>query len=89
MSLRPGGTSRCCGTPALHGTRHRLCPGRAVAQNVERDRFDARFLIKSARVSVFGTPESRGRVGETVKLEPMTTLSALARATSRLALIAV
>ncbi len=64
-------------------------PGHAVAQNAERDRFDPGFLTDSARVSVFGTPDPRGRVDETVELEPITPLSALARVTSRLELIAV
>ncbi len=87
--MRPDGTSRCCGTPGLHRIRLRLCPGYAVAQNAERDRFDPGFLTDSARVSVFGTPDPRGRVGETVELEPITPLSALARVTSCLELIAV
>lgn len=59
-----------------------------VAQTAERGKFDLLFLADSAAVSVFGSPESRGRMGKVVKFEPMTMLSALAAVTSRLGLVA-
>ncbi len=59
-----------------------------VAQTAERGKFDLLFLADSAAVSVFGNPGSRGRMGKTVKFEPMTVLSALAAVTSRLGLVA-
>ena len=59
-----------------------------VARTAERGRFDLLFLADSAAVSVFGTPESRGRMGKTVKFEPITLLSALAAVTSHLGLVA-
>jgi N-acetyl-S-(2-succino)cysteine monooxygenase len=64
--------------------------GHAVdfAQTAERGKFDLLFLADSAAVSVFGSPESRGRTGKVVKFEPITVLSALAAVTSRLGLVA-
>ncbi len=59
-----------------------------VARTAERGKFDLLFLADSAAVSVFGTAESRGRMGKVVKFEPMTILSALAAVTSRLGLVA-
>ena len=59
-----------------------------VAQTAERGKFDLLFLADSAAVSVFGTAESRGRMGKTVKFEPITILSALAAVTSNLGLVA-
>jgi len=59
-----------------------------VAREAERGKFDLLFLADSAAVSVFGNPESRGRMGKVVKFEPMTILSALAAVTSRLGLVA-
>ena len=60
----------------------------SVAQTAERGKFDLLFLADSAAVSVFGNPDSRGRMGKVVKFEPMTILSALAAVTSRLGLVA-
>jgi FMN-dependent oxidoreductase (nitrilotriacetate monooxygenase family) len=60
----------------------------AVAQTAERGKFDLLFLADSAAVSVHGSAESRGRMGKTVKFEPITLLSALAAVTSRLGLVA-
>ncbi len=59
-----------------------------VARTAERGKFDLLFLADSAAVSVFGTPESRGRMGKMVKFEPITLLSALAAVTSHLGLVA-
>ncbi|MGE0418029.1 MAG: LLM class flavin-dependent oxidoreductase [Acetobacteraceae bacterium] len=59
-----------------------------VAQTAERGKFDLLFLADSAAVSVFGNPDSRGRMGKVVKFEPMTILSAIAAVTSRLGLVA-
>ena len=59
-----------------------------VAKTAERGKFDLLFLADSAAVSVHGTPESRGRMGKTVKFEPITILSALAAVTSNLGLVA-
>jgi N-acetyl-S-(2-succino)cysteine monooxygenase len=59
-----------------------------VARIAERGKFDLRFLADSAAVSVHGTPESRGRMGKTVKFEPITLLSALAAVTTNLGLVA-
>ena len=58
------------------------------ARTAERGKFDLLFLADSAAVSVFGGPESRGRMGKLVKFEPITLLSALAAVTSRLGLVA-
>jgi FMN-dependent oxidoreductase (nitrilotriacetate monooxygenase family) len=59
-----------------------------VAKTAERGKFDLLFLADSAAVSVHGTAESRGRMGKTVKFEPITLLSALAAVTSNLGLVA-
>jgi FMN-dependent oxidoreductase (nitrilotriacetate monooxygenase family) len=59
-----------------------------VARTAERGKFDLLFLADSAAVSVFGTQESRGRMGKMVKFEPITLLSALAAVTSHLGLVA-
>lgn len=59
-----------------------------VAKTAERGKFDLLFLADSAAVSVQGTAESRGRMGKTVKFEPITILSALAAVTSNLGLVA-
>src|ERR1700754_4198162 len=59
-----------------------------VARIAERGRFDLLFLADSAAVSVHGTAESRGRMGKTVKFEPITMLSALAAVTTNLGLVA-
>ena len=59
-----------------------------VARDAERGKFDLLFLADSAAVSVFGSAESRGRMGKVVKFEPMTILSALAAVTSHLGLVA-
>jgi N-acetyl-S-(2-succino)cysteine monooxygenase len=59
-----------------------------VAKTAERGKFDLLFLADSAAVSVHGTAESRGRMGKTVKFEPITVLSALAAVTSNLGLVA-
>ncbi len=59
-----------------------------VAQTAERGLFDLFFLADSAAVSVFGSPDSRGRMAKTVKFEPITMLSALAAVTSRIGLVA-
>lgn len=59
-----------------------------VARTAERGKFDLFFLADSAAVSVFGSPESRGRMGKLVKFEPMTILSALAAVTSHIGLVA-
>ncbi len=60
----------------------------AVARTAERGKFDLLFLADSAAVSVFGSQDSRGRMGKTVKFEPMTLLSALAAVTTHLGLVA-
>src|ERR1700722_5201562 len=59
-----------------------------VARTAERGKFDLLFLADSAAVSVFGMPESRGRMGKVVNFEPLTLLSALAAVTTRLGLVA-
>jgi N-acetyl-S-(2-succino)cysteine monooxygenase len=59
-----------------------------VARTAERGLFDLLFLADSAAVSVFGSQDSRGRMGKTVKFEPITVLSALAAVTSHLGLVA-
>ena len=59
-----------------------------VAKTAERGKFDLLFLADSAAVSVHGSAESRGRMGKTVKFEPITMLSALAAVTSNLGLVA-
>jgi N-acetyl-S-(2-succino)cysteine monooxygenase len=59
-----------------------------VAKTAERGKFDLLFLADSAAVSIHGTAESRGRMGKTVKFEPITLLSALAAVTSNLGLVA-
>jgi N-acetyl-S-(2-succino)cysteine monooxygenase len=59
-----------------------------VAKTAERGKFDLLFLADSAAVSVHGTAESRGRMGKTVKFEPITLLSALAAVTTHLGLVA-
>ncbi len=59
-----------------------------VARIAERGKFDLLFLADSAAVSVFGTPDSRGRMGKVVKFEPITVLSALAAVTTHLGLVA-
>ncbi len=59
-----------------------------VARTAERGKFDLLFLADSAAVSVFGTPDSRGRMGKVVKFEPITVLSALAAVTTHLGLVA-
>jgi N-acetyl-S-(2-succino)cysteine monooxygenase len=59
-----------------------------VAKIAERGKFDLLFLADSAAVSVFGSAESRGRMGKTVKFEPITLLSALAAVTTNLGLVA-
>ena len=53
-----------------------------VARIAERGKFDLLFLADSAAVSVFGSGESRVRVGKTVKFEPITLLSAPAAVTT-------
>ncbi len=59
-----------------------------VARIAERGKFDLLFLADSAAISVQGSVESRGRMGKTVKFEPITILSALAAVTTRLGLVA-
>jgi FMN-dependent oxidoreductase (nitrilotriacetate monooxygenase family) len=59
-----------------------------VAKAAERGKFDLLFLADSAAVSIHGSAESRGRMGKTVKFEPITMLSALAAVTSNLGLVA-
>ena len=59
-----------------------------VARTAERGKFDLLFLADSAAVSVFGSADSRGRMGKLVKFEPMTLLSALAAVTTHLGLVA-
>ena len=59
-----------------------------VARTAERGLFDLFFLADSAAVSVFGSAESRGRMGKLVKFEPMTILSALAAVTNHIGLVA-
>ena len=59
-----------------------------VARIAERGKFDLLFLADSAAISVQGSAESRGRMGKTVKFEPITVLSALAAVTTRLGLVA-
>jgi FMN-dependent oxidoreductase (nitrilotriacetate monooxygenase family) len=59
-----------------------------VAQEAERGKFDLLFLSDTAAVSLSGADESRGRMGKSVKFEPLTILSALAAVTSRIGLVA-
>jgi FMN-dependent oxidoreductase (nitrilotriacetate monooxygenase family) len=59
-----------------------------VARTAERGKFDLLFLADSAAVSVFGSAESRGRMGKVVKFEPITVLSALASVTTHLGFVA-
>jgi FMN-dependent oxidoreductase (nitrilotriacetate monooxygenase family) len=59
-----------------------------VAKTAERGKFDLLFLADSAAISVHGSAESRGRMGKTVKFEPITMLSALAAVTTNLGLVA-
>ena len=59
-----------------------------VARTAERGKFDLLFLADSAAISIDGSPESRGRMGKTVKFEPITILSALAAVTTHLGLVA-
>ena len=59
-----------------------------VARIAERGKFDLLFLADSAAVGMHGSAESRGRMGKTVKFEPITLLSALAAVTSHLGLVA-
>ena len=59
-----------------------------TAQLAERGKFDFLFLADSAAVNLQGNAEARGRMGKTVKFEPMTILSALATVTSHLGLVA-
>src|ERR1700691_185530 len=59
-----------------------------VAKTGERGKFDLLLLADSAAVSVHSSAESRGRMGKTVKFEPITLRSALAAVTSNLGLVA-
>lgn len=59
-----------------------------IARTAERGKFDLLFLADSAAVSVFGAPDSRGRMGKVVKFEPITVLSALAAVTTHLGFVA-
>ena len=59
-----------------------------VAKTAERGKFDLLFLADSAAVGTGGVAEARGRMGKTVKFEPITLLSALAAVTTRLGLVA-
>ncbi len=59
-----------------------------IARTAERGKFDLLFLADSAAVSVFGSPEAKGRMGKTVKFEPITLLSALAAVTQNLGFVA-
>lgn len=59
-----------------------------TARLAEQGRFDFLFLADTASVSTAGTPDSRGRMGKTVKFEPMTILSALAAVTRNLGFVA-
>ncbi|HVY16424.1 MAG TPA: LLM class flavin-dependent oxidoreductase [Rhodopila sp.] len=59
-----------------------------VARTAERGKFDLLFLADSAAVSVFGSPEAKGRMGKTVKFEPITLLSALSAVTTNLGFVA-
>jgi len=56
-----------------------------VAQTAERGLFDLFFLADSAAVTING--EQSGRMGKTVKFEPITVLSALAAVTSHIGLV--
>lgn len=58
-----------------------------VARTAERGKFDLLFLADSAAVSVHGSAESRGRMGKTVKFEPITVLSALSAVTTHLGFV--
>ena len=59
-----------------------------VAREAERGKFDLLFLADGAAVSLSGSAESRGRMGKSVKFEPLTILSALAAVTTHLGLVA-
>ena len=59
-----------------------------TAQLAERGKFDLLFLADTAAVNLKGSADSRGRMGKTVKFEPMTVLSALAAVTKNLGLVA-
>jgi FMN-dependent oxidoreductase (nitrilotriacetate monooxygenase family) len=59
-----------------------------VARIAELGKFDLLFLADSAAVNTSGAAEARGRMGKTVKFEPITVLSALAAVTTRLGLVA-
>ena len=58
------------------------------AQLAERGKFDLLFLADTAAVNLEGSDDVRGRMGEVVKFEPMTILSALAAVTKNLGLVA-
>jgi FMN-dependent oxidoreductase (nitrilotriacetate monooxygenase family) len=59
-----------------------------VARTAERGKFDLLFLADSAAVNTSAAAEARGRMGKTVKFEPITVLSALAAVTTHLGLVA-
>ena len=59
-----------------------------TARLSERGKFDFLFLADTAAVNLKGSPDARGRMGKTVKFEPMTILSALAAVTKNLGLVA-
>jgi N-acetyl-S-(2-succino)cysteine monooxygenase len=59
-----------------------------TAQIAERGLFDFLFLADTAAVNLKGNPDARGRMGKTVKFEPMTILSALAAVTKHLGFVA-
>jgi alkanesulfonate monooxygenase SsuD/methylene tetrahydromethanopterin reductase-like flavin-dependent oxidoreductase (luciferase family) len=59
-----------------------------TARLAERGKFDLLFLADTAAVNLKGSAEARGRMGKTVKFEPMTILSALAAVTENLGLVA-
>jgi len=58
-----------------------------VARAAERGLFDLLFLADSAAVSVFGDADAKGRMGKTVKFEPITLLSALSAVTTHLGFV--
>jgi N-acetyl-S-(2-succino)cysteine monooxygenase len=59
-----------------------------TARLAERGKFDFLFLADTAAVNLQGNPDARGRMGKTVKFEPMTILSALAAVTKHLGFVA-
>src|SRR5262249_22071936 len=59
-----------------------------TARLAERGKFDLFFLADTAAVNLKGSAEARGRMGKTVKFEPMTILSALAAVTKNIGLVA-